>query len=452
MWRKVKEFADHQLTPARVIVIYYILTVTVSMILLSLPFARRPEAPWSFIDAMFTAVSAVSVTGLSTISVAETFTPIGIFILILVLQVGGIGIMSLGTFFWIIMKKKIGIKERRLIMTDQNQFNLSGMVKMLRQIIIIFVLIELFGALILGTYFLTYFPTWQEAYYNGLFSSVSATTNAGFDITGNSLIPFRDDYFVQLVHMILITLGAIGFPVLLEVKNFFLRKRTGNTVSFSLNTKLTTLTYGILVLTGAVLFFLFEKNGFLQGKTWDEDIFYSLFQSISTRSGGLVTMDISQLQEETLFILSGLMFIGASPSSVGGGIRTTTFALAMLFIFNFARGKQSIKVFKREIHEEDFVKAVLVVSFSVILCFVSVAILMATEDFSLSAIFFEVTSAFGTCGMSTGITPDLSVFGKFIIMLLMFIGRVGIISFIFMIGGKERRDNYHYPKERIIIG
>lgn len=441
-----------QLTPARIIVFYYVLTVSISTLLLSLPISRKPDAPWSFIDALFTAVSSVSVTGLSTINVSETFSTVGLFILMLVLQVGGIGIMSLGTFFWIITRKKIGLKERRLIMTDTNQITLSGMVKMLKQIIVIFVLIELFGALILGTYFLQFFSTWKEAFLNGLFASVSATTNAGFDITGQSLIPFANDYFVQFIHMILITLGAIGFPVLLEVKNFLFRKKGNGKMRFSLNTKLTTFTYVILVISGAVLFFLFEMDGFLKGKSWHESIFYPLFQSVSTRSGGLVTMDVSILNESTLLILSGLMFIGASPSSVGGGIRTTTFAIMMLFIYNYARGKRSIKVFKREIHEEDFVKALLVVSFSVILCFFSTAILLATEDFSMEAILFEVMSAFGTCGMSTGITADLSVFGKIVIMILMFIGRVGIISFIFMLGGKEKRDHFHYPKERILIG
>lgn len=451
MLGKIKQFYN-QLTPARIIVIYYVLTVSISTLLLSLPISRKPDAPWSFIDALFTAVSSVSVTGLSTINVSETFSTFGLFVLMFVLQVGGIGIMSLGTFFWIITRKKIGLKERRLIMTDTNQNNLSGMVQMLKQIIVIFVLIELVGALILGTYFLQFFSNWKEAFLNGLFSSVSATTNAGFDITGQSLIPFANDYFVQFIHMILITLGAIGFPVLLEVKNFIFRKKENGTPRFSLNTKISTLTYVILVLSGAVLFFLFEMDGFLKGKSWHESIFYPLFQSVSTRSGGLVTMDVSVLDESTLLILSGLMFIGASPSSVGGGIRTTTFAIMMLFIYNYARGKRSIKIFKREIHEEDFVKALLVISFSVILCFFSTAILLATEEFSMGAIFFEVMSAFGTCGMSTGITAELSVIGKIVIMILMFIGRVGIISFIFMLGGKEKRDNFHYPKERILIG
>lgn len=451
MFDKFKMFFQ-RLSPAQIIVGYYLLTVTVSTILLSLPFARHEGTPWSFIDGMFTAVSAVSVTGLSTINVAETFTTWGIVFLILILQVGGVGIMTLGTFFWTILRRKVGLRERRLIMTDQNQYNLAGLVHNLRQIIVIFLLIEAVGAAILGTYYLKFFPTWQEAYLNGLFASVSATTNAGFDITGQSLQPFAHDYFVQFIHMILIILGAIGFPVLIELKNYLMRKNLKERFNFTLNTKITTFTYFVILAVSVPLFFILEFRYFLQGKAWHESLFYSLFHSVSTRSAGLVTTDVSQLTESTQLVLSALMFIGASPSSVGGGIRTTTFALVVLFFYNYAKGKTSIKVFKREVHEEDYLKALVVTTLAVILCFISTLLLSITEDHSLVAILFEVCSAFGTSGMTMGITSELSTFGKIVIMLLMFIGRVGILSFLFMIGGKEQKENYRFPKERVIIG
>lgn len=449
MWEKLKKFID-KLKPAQLIVSYYIIVVTISTLLLCLPVAIKKGANWTLMDAVFTAVSAVSVTGLTTVNFAETFTTTGLFILIFVLQIGGVGIMALGTIFWIVFKRKIGLRERRLIMTDQNQTNLSGLVNLLKQLLIVFILIELAGALILGTYFLHYYPTWQDAYLHGLFASVTATTNAGFDITGASLIPYANDYFIQFIHMILITLGAIGFPVLIEVKNFFKRKK--EVFHFTLYTKITTLIYFVLVISGGFIFILFEMNHFFVGKSWHESFFYAFFQSVSTRSGGLVTLDLTQLSEATLLLLSGLMFIGASPSSVGGGIRTTTFAISLLFLYNFSRGNRTIKLFKREVHEDDIMKAFVVSIFGVIVCFASVMILCVTEDFPLMSLVFEVCSAFGTSGMSLGITADLSNFGKIIIMLLMFIGRVGILTFIFMIGGKEKKENFHYPKERIIIG
>lgn len=270
-------------------------------------------------DALFTAVSAVSVTGLTVVNTPEVFSVTGYFILIFVLQFGGIGIMTLGTFFWLIVGKKIGLKERQLIMTDQNLTNLSGLVKLLIQIIQIFVVIELIGALILGIYFLNYYPNWKESFLNGLFLAVSATTNAGFDITGISMIPFKSDYFVQFITIILLILGAIGFPVLIELKEFLSNSSRTYKFHFSLFTKLTSVTFFSLIIGGAILIFLLEVRGFFQGKSWHEAFFYSLFMSSNTRSGGLTTMNVSDFSEPTLLLMSILMFIGASPSSVGGG-------------------------------------------------------------------------------------------------------------------------------------
>ncbi|WAA13872.1 TrkH family potassium uptake protein [Fervidibacillus halotolerans] len=451
MWEKIKE-KTNKLTPAQVIVGYYFIAVTISAMLLSLPISRKSDAPWSLIDAIFTAVSAVSVTGLSTVNISETFTTFGIFILILVLQVGGIGIMTIGTFFWLIFRKRIGFRERRLIMIDQNQINFAGLVKLLKQLVVIFIGIEIFGSLILGTYFLHYYSDWKDAYLQGIFAAVSAMTNAGFDITGASMKPFATDYFVQFIIMMLIILGAIGFPVLVEVKNFLFHRGSTERPSFSLFTKITTFMYFILVVVGVFLFLLFEWNGIVKEHVWHESFLYSLFQSVSARSAGLVTIDITELSEATQFLLASLMFIGASPSSVGGGIRTTTLALNILFLYNFAKGNPSIKLFHREIYEQDVRKALLVFVFATMICSTSILFLTFTEEHSLMAIIFEVMSAFGTSGMSMGITGDLSVFGKIVIMLLMFIGRVGILSFVFMIGGKEKKENYHFPKERIIIG
>ncbi|MDQ0229463.1 TrkH family potassium uptake protein [Metabacillus malikii] len=438
------------LTPVQLIVSYYFIAVTVSVILLSLPVAYKPGVEWTFIDRLFTAVSAVSVTGLTTVQTAETFSIPGIFILAFILQFGGIGIMTLGTFVWLIMGKKIGLKERQLIMTDQNQTNLSGTVNLIKQIIVLILLIECLGGLILSLYFLNYYDTWQEAFLNGFFTSVSATTNGGFDITGQSLIPFKDDYFVQFIVMILIVLGAIGFPVLIEVKDFLFNKH--KRFRFTLFTKITSITFFLLVIVGTILIACLEIGKHYKGMSWHETLFYSLFQSTATRSGGLATLDVSLYSETTLLIMCALMFIGASPSSVGGGIRTTTFALNLLFLFHFARGNKSIKIFKRELHEEDLMKSVVVTMMAVLICFFSVVILTITEPFTFTEILFEVCSAFGTTGLSMGITPDLSVIGKIVIMILMFIGRIGILTFLFLIGTKERKDNFHFPKERVIIG
>lgn len=348
--------------------------------------------------------------------------------------------------------KKIGLKERQLIKTDQNQSNLAGLVLLMKNILVIIVIIEIIGGAILGTYFLSYYPTWQEAYLQGFFASVSATTNAGFDITGESLIPFANDYFVQLINIILLTLGAIGFPVLIEVKELIKKKKPYRSSNFSLYTKLTTITFFLLMLFGTIAILLFDAHHFFKGKTWHESFFYAFFQSATTRNGGLATMDVSQFSEPTLLVLSLLMFVGASPSSVGGGVRTTTFAINLLYIFNLARGNKAVKVFKREIHQDDILKSMAIMNTAISICFISVILLKVTEPFTTLEIIFEVTSAFGTTGLSMGITPELSTIGKIIIILLMFIGRIGILSFIFIISKNGHEPNYHYPKERVIIG
>lgn len=448
--KKIREFL-HKLRPVQLIVLFYVIAVLVSVIALSLPFVIKPGVEWNFIDALFTAVSAVSVTGLSVVSIPDTFTTAGIIVLALILQIGGLGIMALGTFVWMLTGRKIGLQQRRLIMTDQNQENLSGLVHLIRSILILMISIEIIGGILLGTRFLQYYPDWKDAYFHGFFAAVSATTNCGFDLTGQSLIPYKEDYIIQIIHMILIILGSIGFPVLMEVKQY-LSNRKRKLFRFSLFTKLTTTTFFMLVVIGAIVIFLLERNLFFADKTWHETLFYTLFQSVTTRSAGLTTVDVGEFSDPTLLFMSFLMFIGASPSSVGGGIRTTTFAVNILVLYTFAKGGRSVRVFKRELHEEDMLKASVVLTMGVLLCAGSLFILCITEDASLMSLVFEVCSAFGTTGLSTGITPDLTTVGKLVLIVLMFIGRVGILTFILVIGGRKQPPRYKYPKERIIIG
>lgn len=448
---KIKRFKD-SLSPPQTIVIFYFLAVVVSTILLMLPIMHKPGVRVSFIDALFTAVSAVSVTGLSTIPINDVLSVPGTIIFAIILQFGGIGIMALGTSVWLLLGRKIGLKERMLIMTDQNMSSFSGVVKLIRQILFLLILTELFGAFVFGLYFLKYFPTWEEAFLQGFFASVSAVTNAGFDITGESLIPFANDYFVLTFTMILLTIGAIGFPVLMEVVQYF-KHNEKIQFRFSLFTKLTSFTFFGLIILGAFFIFLFEINQAYSDETWHEALVHSLFYSVSARNGGLNTVDIAQYSAPTLFFLSILMFIGTSPSSVGGGIRTTTFAIMLLSIYHFANGSMTIKVFKREIDMADVIKSYVVITTAIMLCGVGVMFLTYFEpEFTLMEIIFEVTSAFGTVGLSMGITPQLGIVGKIVIMTLMFIGRIGVFTFLFLMGGKPDRKIYHYPKERVIIG
>ncbi|ATP39160.1 Ktr system potassium uptake protein D [Solibacillus sp. R5-41] len=447
----LKQLVSRKITPFQILLTYYSIAIFISFLLLRIPGVHLEGVDVSYMDSLFTAVSAVSVTGLTTVTVAETYSHLGLAMILLILQFGAIGIMSIGTFIWLLVGKKIGMRERQLIMIDHNQYNLSGVVLLIKEIAKILLLIEVIGAIILSIHFKHYFDTWEEAIINGVFASISATTNGGFDITGMSLQPFHLDYFVQFVTMILIFLGAIGFPVLIEVKTFLMKRDPA--FRFSLFTKITTFTYGALFVIGTVVIFILESFQSFKGMVWHEALFSAMYHSVSTRSAGLTTYDVRTFSEATDLFMSLLMFIGASPSSVGGGIRTTTFAIVILFLISYSRGQSSIQIFKREIHLIDVFRSFAVLIFAIFMVLGATMLLLITEKHAtMTEIIFEITSAFGTCGMSLGITGDLSTFGKVVIMILMFIGRVGLISFLYSLGGKTNKKNYHYPKERVIIG
>ncbi|MCM3716027.1 TrkH family potassium uptake protein [Halalkalibacter oceani] len=449
----MKAGLNHFLSPFRSILIAYVIAMVLFSILLYLPISHQEGVEVTYAEALFTSVSAVSVTGLTTINVSETFSYTGIFFLALAIQLGGIGIMTMGTFVWILFRKKINLSQRMLIMVDQNQYKFSGLVNLMRGILFVALIIEMIGALILGTYYLRYFDTAGEAYYQGAFAALTAFTNAGFDVTGQSLIPFANDYYVQFVTILLIFAGAIGFPVLLELREYISKKNPN--FSFSLFTKITTTTYFVVFLIGVLGIWALETGHYYVGLDWHQQLFYSLFNSATTRSGGLSIMEVSDLNKATLLFMSALMIIGASPSSVGGGIRTTTLAVMFLTIRSFALGKDDVKVFGREIHPDDRQKAFIVLSVFLVMLFAAVTMIVAFEggnDIALIAIIFETASAFGTCGLSMGITPHLSIPSQLILMALMFIGRVGLIAFLFSVRRRETKSYYKYPTERIIIG
>lgn len=446
-----KQKKKRSITPFQILLIYYSFAIVISYFLLRIPGVHQDGVSVSHLDSLFIAVSAVSVTGLTTVTVAETYSSFGLAMILVILQFGAIGIMSIGTFLWLLFGKKIGMRERQLIMIDSNQYNLAGVVALIRQIAKLLFLIEFTGAFILAIHFKRYFATWEEAAINGIFAAISATTNGGFDITGMSLQPFHHDYFIQFVCMILIFLGAIGFPVLIEVKTFLIKRDPA--FRFSLFTKLTTVTYVSLFAFGSLVIFIIESFQSFKGMQWHEAIFSAMFHSVSTRSAGLTTYDVTLFNEATQLFMSVLMFIGASPSSVGGGIRTTTFAIVILFLLAFARGQSDIQIFNREIHLIDVFRAFAVFIFAIIMVLGAAMVLFITETrATMIEVLFEITSAFGTCGMSLGITDDLTAFGKMVIMILMFVGRVGLISFLYSLGGKNYKKRYHFPKERIIIG
>ncbi len=412
---------------------------------------HKEHVDFNFIDIFFTAVSAVSVTGLTVVSTVDTFNTAGLVGLLIVLQLGGMGVMATGTFVWLMMGKKIGLKERQLIMVDQNQSQMAGLVSLVKEILTILIVLEVLGVIALGLRFLAYYDTWQEAFFQGLFASVNAVTNGGFDITGSSLVPYAHDYFVQAVNFVLMIGGAIGFPILIECKQYIMSKNK-HQFRFSLFTKLTSLAFGGLVIGGAVVILFYEWNHYFAGMSLLESLSYVVFHSATTRSSGLATLDVNQFTEPTIIFIAFMMFIGGSPNSVGGGIRTTTFAVVLLSIYNYSRGRQTIKIFRRQIAEEDVTKAFIVTTTGVLVCSVASMILLYTEKGSFTSILFEICSAFGTIGLSSGVSAEATVIGKLVLIFLMFIGRIGTFSFLFLLKGQSVTDKYQYPMEPLIIG
>lgn len=442
-----------QITPVRAIVLMYFIAAIISSFLVYLPIFHKSGVQISFSDAVFTAVSALSVTGLTVVNTAETFNQWGAFLILIIFQLGGIGLMTLGTFIYLLIGRNIGLGARRLMMIDQNRQQLSGLVRILKFVLGASLLIETAGAIVLTfrLYFGGYADSFASATYFGVFHAVSAYTNAGFDIFGDSLQRFQHDYFIQGVVMILIVCGSIGFPVLIELWEFINRGR--KEFRFSLFTKITVTTFVLLLVIGTLGVFLIENERFLADKSWHEKLSYSFFNSVTARNGGFSTVDINQFSSPTQFLLSTLMVIGASPSSVGGGIRTTTFAIVILSIISFAQGKTEVRAFRRRINEEDMMRSFIVFSTSMLVVISSIICLDAFESHKheLMPIIFEVSSAFGTTGLSMGITDSLDLNSRCILIALMFIGRIGMLNLLLFFH-TNKKTKIRYPEERVIIG
>lgn len=452
IFKKLRNFIHS--TPTRLIVGYYFMFTVGFAVLLWLPFSLNEGVSLSFLDALFISTSGVSNTGISPVSTVDTFSIPGILILALNLQIGGLGLMMISTAIWLLAGRKISTRERALIMTDQNQINLSGVVKLVKSVLISFLGIELIFMLILGNYyyFAGYYPVYWEAMLQGFFTTVSAITNSGFDITGASLIPFQKDYFVQTLHMFLMFFGAMGFPVILDIQKYFQCRRTKQRFKFSIYTKLTMVTTILLWILGIIGFYIFEWNNFLADKGLVEGFFYATFNSLTTRNAGFATVDMNAFSTATLTMFCGLMFVGSSPNSSGGGIRTTTFALMVLSIVSFARGKQYINIYGREIETQTIYKSFMIYIVATLIVCLSTILICTSDSFSLMEIFFEVCSAFGTTGLSMGITSALSSFAKIVLILTMFIGRIGIVTFLMFFRANTSHAKVRYPKVDIIIG
>lgn len=452
-WQKL----TNRFSSIQIIVSYYIVMTILALGLFYLPIFRQPDSHASFLDMLFMAISTISVTGLTTFNIHEIFNDRGVVLLEILFHVGGLGIMMISTFFFIVSKRKITLKQRQLIMTDMNQPRLSGIVNLIKITFKMILWVELIFGILFSLHFYLNgsYKKISQAIFYGFYQAISAVTNSGFDVTGDSIIPFANDHFFILTIMLLIFIGGIGFPVMMDFHGWVLHKLKKDRIPFrfSLFSKIALLAFVILFIGGALIIWLLEKDHSFSQMNFFDQWLNSGFYSMTTRNAGLQIHDLNQFQGTTLIVFSMLMFIGCSPSSVGGGVRTTTVAIIGLYLYSFLKNENDINVFGRKIPPEDVRKSVVVFMLSAGMCFFSILFLTATEKHSLVAIIVEVTSAFGTTGLSLGITADLSVTGKLMIALLMFIGRIGMLYTLMLFVPKETRDiGYEFPEEKIIIG
>jgi trk system potassium uptake protein len=438
------------LDPPKVLVLGFAALILLGSFLLTLPIATVDGDGLPFLNALFTATSATCVTGLVVVDTGTTFTLFGQLVILSLIQIGGLGFMTFATFFFLLLGKKISLKERLLLQESLNNLSIEGIVRLAKRILIFTAIIEILGGIILSFRF-SFDMGLGKAIYYGFFHSISNFNNAGFDLMGEfrSLTPYVDDPTVTLTVCLLITLGGIGFIVMNELFEYRETRR------LSVHTKIVLWTSLILTVGSAILIFLFE---FGNAKTVQPlspfgKILGALFQSVTSRTAGSNTFNIPDLTHPTLFLIIFLMFIGASPGSTGGGIKTTTFATLLGTVWSQIKGKEDVVFFRRRIEVEIIFKALTVTVSGLFLVIVITMLLTITEsgqDFFM--ILFEATSAFATVGLSMGLTPELSPIGRILIIFTMFAGRIGPLTVAFAIAMKRKPDAFRHPKGRIMIG
>jgi Trk-type K+ transport system membrane component len=422
----------------------YLIVNIIAALLLMLPIAHQAGVEGiSFVDALFTSVSAFSTTGLTVKTTSTYYSIFGQMIILFLIQVGGIGLMSLKVIFALLLNTRLSIRDRNLVSQERGTGRVGGSIKFFITSVQVVLAAELIIAILLGLRFyfgyfnnpaMPYFQNLGLLVWHAIFHAVSAVNNAGFDITGaNSLAPYVGDIFVQALVVISLIIGGIGFPVFYELKNYFHAKKEKEVFHFSIFTKITVRVYFILAIVGLALTFGIELfNGTLLYSTEYsvlEKISMVVFHVFSTRNAGFSTIDINQFSESTRFMFTLLMWIGASPASTGGGIRTTTLLLGFLAIYAVSTKHYESNIFQRHIPKETIEKSLVVIFVAALLVSMSTFIILATNtnpNLNFNNVFFEVMSAFGTTGLSLGATRYLNTLGKFIIIITMFIGQQGI--------------------------
>lgn len=447
---RLKSLKQFNLSSSRLILLGFAVPIVIGAILLTLPLSSSSGESIGWINALFTSTSAVCVTGLAVVDTGADFSLFGQIIIMCLIQVGGLGFMTFGVLIAVVLGKKIGLKNRLLLQESTNALSTQGVVRLSLGIFLIALIIESVGAALL-------IARWEEelglgqAIYYGVFHSVSSFNNAGFSLWSDSLSQYVGDPLVNIVITLLFIIGGLGFTVVLDVW----KHRRWN--KLSLHSRIVLSTSAFLCLGGFIVIFIIElfNSRTFGSLNWGERIWAGYFQGVVTRTAGFNTIDISAMMTTSQFFMIFLMFIGASSGSTGGGIKTNTFAVLLFTLISIIKGKQDVQLLNRRIPQSIILRSIAVMVISVSVVIVATFLLTISEhslqkDFM--EVLFEVTSAFGTVGLSMGLTPELSPFGKGVIILTMYIGRLGPLTLAFALSQKVVNQKYRLPEEKVLIG
>ena len=439
-----------RISPYTLIMLSFFALIVLGALLLMMPFAHIPEKDLSFLEAFFTATSAVTVTGLSVINIGATFTIWGKLILLILIQFGGLGVLTISSVLVLLIAKRIGFYTKRLVAEGLNHNKTYDIYAITKRVVLITLLFEAVGSVFLFCSFIQDY-SFGHALFMAVFHSVSAFCNAGISLFPNSFEGYTYNIFVNGVIAFLIIFGGIGFTTIIQSYEYLRKKRR----RLDINSQFSIITTIILLVAGTFLFFTLEYSNYytLYGKSTFNRLLISFFHSVSLRTAGFDTIPLEHLSSATILFCVTFMFIGASPNSTGSGVKTTTIGILFLGIKTALFNKNYIEFSKRRISWKLFNKASALVFIAMMYVLTTIIILTALEpNIEFTKIAFELISAFSTCGLSTGITPELCTFSKLILIFTMFLGRVGPLTIMLALSRPRAEGNYKYPKENILIG
>lgn len=442
------------LEPAQAMIAGFLGAVGIGSVLLMLPVSTTAGARCSLVDAVFTATSAVCVTGLIVQDTATYFSVWGQVVILVLIQAGGLGIMTFSVALVVFRRKQMDVRQRAALQDALDYDALAGVIRLIRFIVLMTLLFECIGAAGLAWAWRGRVGNGWQTLYHALFHAISAFCNAGFSTFSDSLMQFRTEIRTHVIICGLIIAGGLGFMVILDMLHAMRTRLRGQRTrpKVRVQTKVVLLVTSLLIVSGAVLIYISEQPDFLRVRPDRASVLSAIFQSVSARTAGFNTVDMGTLSATTLLITIVLMFIGASPGSTAGGIKTTTVAVLWASVRNSLRNRPHIELWRRTIPPEAVQKALMVLCLGLLLICVFTGVLLHVEKKPFADCLFETVSAFGTAGLSTGLTPQLSIVGKLLITILMFIGRLGPLTMAYALVGRRQVARYKYAEERLMIG